>query len=118
MPFVFSVAIDFRLAGGSNSYGRVETYYGGVWGTVNNAGFDINAAKVVCNYLGISGIPSVIKFAVGPFRHGTGPVWLTDLSCHGNETNLWDCRHSDVFRNYWSHDYDAGVVCNTPNIGL
>lgn len=109
--------IRFRLAGGNGSYGRVETYYAGVWGTVHNAGFDVKAATVICNHLGLSGIPSVIKFAAGPFGPGTGPVWLTGLSCHGNETSLWECGHSRVFRNYWSHDYDAGVVCNTQNKG-
>lgn len=109
--------VTFRLSGGQNGFGRVETYYAGVWGTVHNSGFDIKAATVACRLLGFSGDPNIIKFAAGPFGSGTGPIWLTGLSCYGNESSLWDCEHSRILKDRWSHDYDAGVSCTSSQPG-
>jgi hypothetical protein len=100
--------------GGTNSSGRVEVYYAGVWGTVHNAGWDVNAARVLCTDLGYDGVSHVIKFAAGPFgKPSSGPTWLTNLKCRGNESNLWKCQHSSILRDSWGHDYDAGVECET-----
>ncbi|XP_031555259.1 deleted in malignant brain tumors 1 protein-like [Actinia tenebrosa] len=103
----------YRLAGGTNFSGRVEINNAGVWGTVHNAGWDIKAAKVLCTSLGFKGVSHVIKFAAGPFGPGFGPLWLRDLKCEGNESSLWKCRHALVVQDSFSHDYDAGVVCET-----
>lgn len=103
----------YRLAGGTNSSGRVEIYYAGVWGTVHNAGWDINAAKVLCTSMGFKGVSHVIKFAAGPYGPGRGPLWLRDLKCEGNESSLWQCKHALVVQDSFSHDYDAGVQCKT-----
>ena len=38
-----------------------------------------------------------------------GPVWMTAVSCHGNETSLLDCPHTN--RIVSTCPSDAGVVC-------
>ena len=46
------------------------------------------------------------------FGPGTGPIFVDDVSCEGNETKLDDCPHDDggSKRNCY-HLQDAGVVC-------
>ena len=45
----------------------------------------------------------------GFFAPGVGPIFLKNLGCRGNETNLFGCIHSRVV--FCSDREDAGVVC-------
>ena len=46
------------------------------------------------------------------FRPGVGPIFLDDVNCRGNETNLDDCTHNGVGNHNCRHDEDAGVICS------
>ena len=46
------------------------------------------------------------------FVRGVGPIFLDDVNCTGNETNLADCTHSGVGVHNCRHDEDAGVICS------
>ncbi|XP_066264593.1 galectin-3-binding protein A-like [Branchiostoma lanceolatum] len=101
--------VYFRLAGGQKpSEGRVEFHRGRFdRGTVCNKGWDIHDADVLCRYLGYKGaVPISVNF--GP---GTGRIWLSDVSCAGNESTILDCprKYED---NDCDHDDDVGVVCD------
>ena len=48
----------------------------------------------------------------GIFGPGVGPIYLDDVSCRGNETNLVDCPHNGVGEQYCYHYQDAGVICS------
>ncbi|GAB1610322.1 deleted in malignant brain tumors 1 protein-like isoform X1, partial [Argonauta hians] len=104
--------IDFqiRLAAGENAMsGRVEIYYNGEWGTVCDDGFDTREAQVVCKYMGyIYGRP----FKLARYGPGIGAIWLDDLRCHGNESNLAACRHSGWGHSNCGHHEDASVICS------
>ena len=45
------------------------------------------------------------------FGEGTGPIWLDDLQCRGNEASLTDCSHRGLGNHSCAHRQDAGVIC-------
>ena len=102
---------NLRLVDGSNKLeGRVEIYHAGKWGTVCDDDWDITDANVVCQSLGFKQAIAT-KF----FGKGSRDIWLDDVACIGDETDLQDCRHLGWGENDCSHDEDAGVVCH--NLG-
>ncbi|XP_078597312.1 uncharacterized protein LOC144873637 [Branchiostoma floridae x Branchiostoma japonicum] len=105
------ITLQIRLAGGSNLLeGRVEVRNGtGQWGSVCDDNFDLQDAHVVCRQLGF-GVALDVKLA-GHFGEGSGNVWLDEVACSGNETDLGDCPADSWGRSDCSHKEDAGVVC-------
>lgn len=47
----------------------------------------------------------------GIFGKGTGPVWLHNMDCLGDETALSQCRKSPPGTSDCSHSEDVGVTC-------
>lgn len=104
--------IDVRLANGNDSYGRVEVFINGRWGTVCDDSWDINDAHVVCRSLGYAS--AVSAHGLAEFGQGNDPIWLNNVQCSGGESNLAFCRHDGVSENHFCfHFEDAGVVCNS-----
>ena len=105
--------IKVRLVGGTTpNKGRVEVYRNGFWGTICKDGWDIPDATVVCRMLGYAG--AWTAGCCTQYRGGTGPVWLSDLSCTGGENSLSECGHSGWGINNCDHGKDAEVVCHNP----
>ena len=46
------------------------------------------------------------------FGAGVGPIFLDNVGCRGNETNLKDCPHRGVGVHNCFHREDAGVICS------
>ncbi|XP_074128209.1 scavenger receptor cysteine-rich type 1 protein M130 isoform X1 [Sminthopsis crassicaudata] len=101
--------LELRLADGSNRCeGRVEIKVKGQWGTVCDDSWGNTEASTVCRQLGCG---SVLHF-LGDTKNGSGPIWLDEVSCHGNESALWNCQHSGWGEHNCHHDEDVFVLCS------
>ena len=99
-----------RLVGGSSgNEGRVEIIYDGQWGTVCDDYWGLEDAGVVCRILGFDGASEAPGSA--RFGQGSGTIWLDDVMCSGEETDLADCPHRGFGTHNCGHSEDAGAVC-------
>ncbi|XP_012249478.1 uncharacterized protein LOC100742970 isoform X2 [Bombus impatiens] len=106
---------EVRLANGSSPLeGRVEVRHHGIWGTVCDDDFSIATATVICRSLGYGG-PATSK-KDGYFGPGEGPIWLDEVFCYGNETQLYRCEHNHWGQHNCNHDEDAGVICTPGDV--
>ncbi|EFA05685.1 serine protease P153 [Tribolium castaneum] len=102
---------EIRLVNGTNrQQGRVEIRHHGIWGTICDDDFNEDAAKVICKHLGFKG--SVVVKKDGYFGAGSGPIWLDQVICSGNETSIENCTHWNWGEHNCEHSEDVGVICS------
>ena len=106
-----------RLSDGYSNFGRVEIFHDRTWGTVCDDNWDIKDAAVVCRMLGFKYAWTAISFGVsvteqGIDLYGTGPIWLDNVNCNGNESSLSECSHNGWLVHNCDHLEDAGVLCS------
>ncbi|KAJ8034719.1 Neurotrypsin [Holothuria leucospilota] len=107
---------DIRLVDGDSEYeGRVEIFLNNEWGTIGDDNWDNDDADVVCRQLGYTLGGTAYKDAY--FGRGTGPIWLDNIGCTGNEGNLLSCSHQ-TNASEASHSGDVGVACNGKEVRL
>ena len=104
------VITGIRLVGGSSNHeGRVEIRYDGRWGTICDDFWGMSDAEVACRMLGFDGASNAVGSA--HFGRGSGPIWLDDMRCEGEEANLEDCPRRPFGHENCGHGEDAGAVC-------
>ena len=83
---------------------RISLKYGGHfrWETPD--------AQVVCRQLGYTGGEAMSNAAFG---EGSGNIWLDNVECDGDETQLSECDHRGWGQGDCEHHEDAGVICDT-----
>ncbi|XP_049320450.1 scavenger receptor cysteine-rich type 1 protein M130 isoform X3 [Astyanax mexicanus] len=102
-----------RLVGsGGDCAGRPEVFHSGSWGTVSDELWDIEDAQVVCRQLQCGVALSAPVPVPARFGSGTGPIWLNEVECEGNEASLWNCRYQLCGEDECGHKDDVGVVCS------
>ncbi|XP_030308918.1 deleted in malignant brain tumors 1 protein isoform X8 [Calypte anna] len=105
-----TTGIHLRLSGGLNGCeGRVELERGSIWGTVCDDLWDLRDAEVVCRQLGC-GRPMAAP-GNARFGQGSGPIFLDDVECRGDEPSLQVCQHRGWGVHDCTHSEDASVVC-------
>ena len=82
--------------GASEKEGRVEIFYGGIWGTVCDTEWSLLHASVVCHQLGYSSALAAYKGSW--YGAGSGVVLMDGVECEGEESRLADC----LFKG-WGH---------------
>ncbi|XP_029984066.1 deleted in malignant brain tumors 1 protein-like [Sphaeramia orbicularis] len=103
-------AAQIRLVNGdSECSGRVEIFHEGQWGTVCDDDWGLPDAMVVCRQLGCG--HAINAHSGSHFGSGSGPIWLDDVMCGGEELFLTHCRHNGFGKNNCGHHEDAGVTC-------
>uniref|UniRef100_A0A3B1JMR6 SRCR domain-containing protein n=1 Tax=Astyanax mexicanus TaxID=7994 RepID=A0A3B1JMR6_ASTMX len=105
---------SIRLVGsGGDCAGRLEVFHSGSWGTVSDELWDIEDAQVVCRQLQCG--VALSDPVPARFGSGTGPIWLNEVECEGNEASLWNCRYQLCGEDECGHKDDVGVVCSDPS---
>uniref|UniRef100_A0A8V5GVV8 Soluble scavenger receptor cysteine-rich domain-containing protein SSC5D n=1 Tax=Melopsittacus undulatus TaxID=13146 RepID=A0A8V5GVV8_MELUD len=108
-----------RLVGGlSACSGRVEVFYANKWGTICDDNWDLQDAAVVCRVLGCGA--AALAPGSARFGWGTGPIWLDNVGCTGQETDFFQCPAKMWGIHNCHHGEDAGVVCagNSSSVSL
>ncbi len=90
--------------------GRLEVRHKGIWGTVCDDDFTIDAAKVACRELGYTGS---VRFE-SLLCPGTGVIMLDDVRCSGHEMRLEECAHNPHHDNDCDHNEDVTLFCQAP----
>uniref|UniRef100_A0A672HD74 SRCR domain-containing protein n=1 Tax=Salarias fasciatus TaxID=181472 RepID=A0A672HD74_SALFA len=107
------VVCEVRLVNsGKRCSGRVEIFHAGQWGTVCDDHWELNNADVVCRQLDCGRAQSALSNAA--FGPGSGPIWLDDVYCSGNEPSISDCKHLGFGVHNCGHHEDASVITNIP----
>uniref|UniRef100_A0A1X7U7E9 SRCR domain-containing protein n=1 Tax=Amphimedon queenslandica TaxID=400682 RepID=A0A1X7U7E9_AMPQE len=101
---------QIRLQGGTySSYGRLEVYCNGQWGTVCDDSFGPTDARVACRQLGYSDYYSYSGNLAGS---SSQPIWLDSVSCSSSYTCLATCEScpSSQYHNC-RHSEDVALGC-------
>nr|XP_060636605.1 deleted in malignant brain tumors 1 protein-like [Anolis sagrei ordinatus] len=112
------VCSEVRLMGGSTPCtGRIEILHNQRWGTVCDNGWDLNDAHVVCREVGCGA--ALAATTAAKFGQGSGPVWMDQVNCTGDEETLRKCPPKTLVEHRCDHSKDAGVECTeSPEIRL
>ena len=111
LVIIFVTDTYIRLVGGTNRLqGRVEILYQGTWGTICDDGWDDIDTTIVCRELGFSNGTTARQ---DQFGSSLGPVWISQVSCLGNESKLSHCAHGGAgIIGTCSHSQDVAVQCS------
>lgn len=101
---------QIRLAGGSQTEGRLEICIGDRWGTVCDDAWHPAASAVACNVLGMYGGELIGASQFGDAK--SLPIFMDDVKCDGTETNLLSCPQEPMeMDGDCTHSEDVGLRC-------
>ena len=65
----------------------------------------------MCKQLGFHQASQAFRAAT--HGQGSGPIWMDNLACSGNESQLFDCSHRGWGQHNCTHGQDASVECSS-----
>ncbi|KAM4751678.1 scavenger receptor cysteine-rich domain-containing protein DMBT1-like [Cyanocitta cristata] len=105
-----SAVPQVRLSGAPDRCaGRVEVLHEHLWGTVCDDTWDLRHARVICRQLGCGA--ALEAPGAARYGRGAGPIWLDEVTCAGDERDLFQCPARTWGQHNCHHGEDAGVVC-------
>ena len=117
--------LKLRLVGSSLPYaGRVEVRYAGIWGVICPRRLTGTVFQIICHQLGyedLMGDKSLYESYEYRRKRvygddAKGPVWLSKVYCHGNESTLSQCKIESPGEILWcSHDEVLELMCRPRN---
>jgi len=102
-------AIRLAGTGATKAEGRLEILKWGEWGTVCAHRWDTPMRAVACLQLGFASTRDSNK----SYGTGTGRIWLAEVDCVGNETELQMCSHPGWGRHNCTHESDVAIMCSS-----
>uniref|UniRef100_A0A1X7VEB2 SRCR domain-containing protein n=1 Tax=Amphimedon queenslandica TaxID=400682 RepID=A0A1X7VEB2_AMPQE len=109
---------QIRLQGGTyTSFGRLEVYCNGQWGTVCDDSFDATDARAACRQLGYSDYtPYVSGNFAGP---SSQPIWLNNVTCSSTSNCLATCESCPATQYHnCGHNRDVVLGCDRGTVRL
>ena len=105
---------ELRLVGGSSEHeGNVEVCFNGRWGNICHDRWGITDAQAVCRILGYDSEAPALPTSSAYFGQAVDNIiFLDEVQCIGNETNILDCPSVNPGDHDCSHFLDAGVICS------
>ena len=96
--------------------GHVEVEYDGMWGSICDDFFenDDNGAQVLCRMMGFVGGQYSEDYRSGSWTN-TSKVWLDDVVCQGDETDIQNCKHRPWGQENCDSSEAAAIRCTYPS---
>ena len=74
----------------------------------------MKAATVVCRQLGFANVRAIYYNYNNNFHNQyslTAPIWMSEVTCFGEESTLFACGHSGWGNHRCFHEDDVGIEC-------
>lgn len=100
------------LKGEDPCEGHAEVFYKGEWGYVGDTYWDKTTEETLCRSTDC-GKPKSHNTMQYVFREMGKPVWLNEVVCKENSSDLTKCTHPGWNSSYYSKDYVKKISCSS-----
>lgn len=109
--------IDVGGAPSLDGIGRLEVFHQGAWGPVCRSGFTLGAASVACKAMGYASATATendfsCQRASGHNYCGDVAASLSEISCSGQEANVFECPHEKDDNVFCAPEESVVIHCN------
>lgn len=87
--------------------GHLQVYHRGKWGYVGDKYWNRSTEEVACRSTSC-GEPVLST----DILRDSGKVWLNELKCNGDESQLWDCNHPGFGKSDFRKDAVKKIQCS------
>ena len=108
--------MSVRLVGSHLAHaGFAQIRHNGRWGSFCDWDWGLEQGHVICRELCYR--RALFTTLGGVFERQSGPIWIEEAQCHGNESSIFKCDLTyirDMDEVYGcDHSHDGGVICES-----